>query len=351
MKKTAKYTFLSIAVIALAALLIYRITQQKSTAKVRRTNVPLVKVGHPFREDVAYRLQFTGDVLPVQQAGIFSRVTGNLEKTCVEMGTPVRQDQLLAVIDSTELYLQFQQASASYQNARLSFDRTSELYNRSLASKQDKDNAEAALEVAKANYNLAATRLSYARITAPFSGIITRRFLDSGALVSPGTTTLFTLMDLDQVKIIVNILEKDIPLVTLGKTALVSVDAFPGKEFTGKVTRFSEAVNRDTRTMAIEVDIPNPNHLLKPGMFANLSLIMDTHPDAVTITTPAIMKDDSGSYVFVLDDRTARKVRVTTGIDLGTRMEILSGLADTTYKIITTGQQFVKDGGSVTIQP
>jgi len=308
-------------------------------------------VSSPRREDVTYNLQFTGDVLPILQASIFSRVSGNLEKIFVEMGDVVRQDQLLALIDTTELYQQYQQAAAAFQNARLSYDRARELFDRNLGSKQDQDNTEAVAKIAEANYALAATKLGYAKITAPFAGIITRRFLDPGALVSPGSTTLFTLMDLDRVKVIIHVLEKDIPRVTHGKPALVTVGAVPGQKFTGEITRYSEAVDPDTRTMAVEIDISNADHRLKPGMFANVNLIVDRHENALTIATPAILQDDLGNFGYVVRADTAWKARITPGAELDTRTEILSGISDTTAQVITAGQQFAKDGGPVTIQP
>jgi RND family efflux transporter MFP subunit len=300
---------------------------------------------------VTYSLHYTGDVMAIQQAGIFSKVSGNLEKIYAEMGDAVHTDQLLALIDTTELYLQKMQASATWQNAKLSFDRTSELYSRSLVSRQEKDNAESAFRVADANLDLATTRLGYARITAPFSGVITRRFLDPGALVSPGSSTLFTLMDLDQVKILVHVLEKDIPLVQLGKEATLIVDAFPEKEFSGRVTRTAQAVDPATRTMAVEILVTNPEHLLKPGMFGTVILAVEQHLGALTVPVQAVLRDELGSYLFIVRADSARKVQVTLGTDLGASQEILQGLTDTTIQVITTGQQMVKDKSPVQIQP
>jgi RND family efflux transporter MFP subunit len=156
-------------------------------------------------------------------------------------------------------------------------------------------------------------------------------------------------MDLDAMKVIVNILERDIPLVDIGTQAAITVDAFPGKEFTGSVTRYSQAVDPATRTMAVEIDIPNHDHLLKPGMFANVTLVTEEHPNAMTLPTMAILKDDQGPFVFTAVADTARKRRVKTGNDQGDKTEILSGISDSD-RVITTGQQFVKDGGVITIQ-
>ncbi|RJP73270.1 MAG: efflux RND transporter periplasmic adaptor subunit [Candidatus Zixiibacteriota bacterium] len=268
MKKILIFTAASVLVIALAALFFYRLSHRESSARTRRANVPLVKVSAPQRDSITQSLDFSGDVQAIRQAAVFAKVGGTLEKSFVEMGTPVRQGQMLALMDTTELALQHQQARATWLNAQATYERARELFRRDLGSRMEQDNAEAALRVAQANMELAATRLGYARITAPFAGVITRRFLDPGALVQAGNTTLFILMDMNPVKVIVHLLERDIPRVREGQPATVRVDAYPDREFTGRITRFSQAVDPATRTMAVEIAVPNPDDLLKPGMFA-----------------------------------------------------------------------------------
>ena len=220
MKLRPKHYIITVLGLLVIGFIALRIISGGTPAESRRQNIPLVKLEQPRQEAVATRLQFTGDVVAIQQAGIFSKVTGNLEKNFVEMGTEVRRDQILALIDTTELYQQFQQASATYQNARSTHKRTKELFEQNLVARQDLDNAEATMKVSAATFDAARTRLGYARITAPFAGFVTRRYLDAGALVTPNNSTLFTLMDLNTMKIIINVLERDITLVTKGKKAI-----------------------------------------------------------------------------------------------------------------------------------
>jgi membrane fusion protein (multidrug efflux system) len=167
--------------------------------------------------------------------------------------------------------------------------------------------------------------------------------------VKESTTSLFVLMDLDAMKVIVNALEKDIPLIKEGKQAQVIVDAYPGKEFVGSVTRYAEAVDLSTRTMAVEIDVPNRNRVLKPGMFARVTLVVNEHPNAITVPTQAVLSDDKGSYVFVAVNDTARRTPVIIGTEQSSRIEILRGLTGD-EQIIATGQQFVKDGSPISIQ-
>jgi membrane fusion protein (multidrug efflux system) len=156
-------------------------------------------------------------------------------------------------------------------------------------------------------------------------------------------------MDLNSMKIIVNVLEKDIPLIKIGKKGIITVDAFPGKEFHGTIARLSEAVDLSTRTMAVEIDIPNSDRLLKPGMFASVKLVVEERRNALTIPTQAILRDDKGYFVFIVNNKSAQRVAVLPGTEQDTRTEVLSGLTGN-ENIITTGQQFVKDSGQIIIQ-
>jgi RND family efflux transporter MFP subunit len=349
MKLSKRYLFIGGAVLLLLIAVAYRAFFGGSTTETRRQSAPLVRVEHPNRGTVVVRLQFTGDMIPMQQAGIFSKVSGNIERVYIDMGTHVRRGQLLALIDTTELHQQYLQALATFENNRLAYKRSKDLFEQNLVAKQDLDNAETTQKIAAAAFENARTRLDYAWIRAPFDGYVTKRFLDAGALVTPNNSTLFTLMTLDEMKVVINVLERDIPLIRVGKQGVVTVDAYPDREFGGRITRYSQAVDFGTRTMAVEIDIPNPDLKLKPGMFANVMLIVDQHANALTIPAAAVLKDDTGPFVYVATSDTARRIRVGVGVEQDGRTEITSGL-DTTAQVITTGQQLVRTNGPVSVQ-
>lgn len=320
--------------------------RKEQAPQSQRQMAPLVKIEKPVREDVVYSLRYTGDIGAVQQANIFSKVSGNIERMYADIGTYVRRNQVLAIIDSTELFQQYEQALATYNNNKINYNRTKQLFQQNLIARQELDNAEAALKVSGANFATAQTRLSYAKITAPFSGYITKRFLDRGALVQPGSSTLYTIMDIDSVKIAVNILEKDIPAIASGKRAVIKVDAFPGREFQGSISRINQAIDITTRTLAIEIAIPNKDGALKPGMYADVKIISDRHQDALTVPTQAVMHDEKGNFLYLLDEGKARRRDIQTGAEQNGRTEVRAGLSDS-LSVITVGQQFLKDGISV----
>lgn len=337
-----------LAVIMIVALSAWRISTKKVPTNNRK-NSALVKVEIPKRMDVVYSSNYTGDVLPIQQANIFSKVNGNIEKILADIGDQVREGQLLAVIDSTELYQQYLQSLAVYNNNKSIYERNRELISNKLVSKAEFDNTEANYRTAEASYQAAKLRLGYTRIVAPFSGTIVKKWLDAGSYVASGNSTLFTVMDLSTMKVAANVLEKDLAAVKIGMNAEVAVDAFPGRKFAGTIKRFADALDPATRTMITEIRVANPDRALKPGMFARIDVISGKNENAIVIPSQALLKSDAGYYLFKVVADTARRQMVKTGREMGLITEIVAGIDDST-KVITVGVQFARDGGKVTVQ-
>jgi membrane fusion protein, multidrug efflux system len=349
LRNMAKNTIITIVAVLLIGVAGFLLIKPKPATTARRPNATLVRVGIPQRLTVSYTSSLTGDISPIYEANIYSKVTGNLDKVYVNIGDSVRENQLLALIDTTELYQAYEEAAANNDNARILFERTQKLVQQNFAARQDLDNAEAAYKVVKANFDGAQTRLAYAHISAPFAGFITRRYLDPGALVNANTSNLFTLVDIDSVKIFGNILEKNIPLVTTATKALITVDAYQGKQFEGAVSRISGALDTNTRTMPVEIDIPNWKFLLRPGMFGHLTLVLQQHQNALTVPTYTILSDTSGNFIYTISGGTAHRHIVEIGAQQDSITEVISGLQDADT-VVTAGQQLLREGAPVSIQ-
>lgn len=361
------YIIIGVVAVALAALAYLRIQQNTLDASRVTRPAPIVETGAPRREHLTRELTHTGDILPIQQANIYSRVTGNIERMYVDIGTAVKQGQVLALIDTTlytqtarQTYSQWKQMEASLENTRATLERTKALLQKNLVSKQEMDNAETAFKVAQANvdaaqavYRNAVTQLAYCRITAPFSGYITKRMLDAGAYVNnvptAASSTLYTLMDTDTLKIMVSVLERDVHRISGIRSALVQADAVPDSVFHGTVRRVGEAVDLATRTFPVEVDIPNHSNRLKPGMFATTRLVLEEIDSALTVPADAVLNVDEGSFVYTVSpDSLAHKHKVTLGILQNNRAQITEGIADND-RIVIVGQQLLRDGMKVRI--
>ncbi len=365
-KKIALIIIISLLIILVIAAYI-RIKKNASEASHRPPSIISIAIGNASRGEIMNIETITGDILPVQQANIYSKVNGNIEKIYVDIGDYVKAGQVLALIDTTIYSQNAKQANASYsqtmanlENAKLNNDRNSSLFKQNLISKQDADNAKTAYDVALsqkdaayANYKNALTQLGYCKITSPFSGYITKRFFDAGAYVTSSvnssSSVIFTLMDLDHLKAIINLPEKDIGNLSSIIDIRVLADALPGVSFSAVLKKISGAIDISTRTMQVEVDIENTNKLLKPGMFANINLILAKKSNALILPNDVVLNDKDGDYVFILNpDTTVMKKYVQVGIRQDNNDEILSGIEDND-RIVISGQTLVKNGAKVRV--
>ncbi len=348
MKHKRRIVIAAVIIIAFVVIIALRIVSN-TPADPRRGNVLTVQVEKVHRMNLIDRINLNGDVIAYQQATLYAKVSGTLDQTYVNMGDAVKAGTVLALIDTVELSQTVLQTKAAYLNAKLNYERTKNLIEQHLIAQQDVDNAEVVLKTAEANYVTAVTRLGYAHLIAPFSGIITKRFLDAGGVVTQNNSPLFTLMDINQVKIIVNVLEKDVLKLPSIKRAGVTLDALPGKEFVGIVRRTSQAVDLATRTMEVEIDVANPTRQLKPGMFASVSLIAGERPDCIVVPTQAVLKDNTGSYVFQVVNGKAKRTPLVLGVEQDNHFEVVSGL-EGNEQIIVLGQNQVRNDADVKVQ-
>jgi membrane fusion protein, multidrug efflux system len=364
-KKSYIYISIILFIIIISGLIVFiRISTQESTKRI--TPKPTIVIGKIAVGEVQRSETLTGDILPIQQANIFSRVNGNIEKNFVDIGSRVSYNQILSLIDTT-LYAQnarqskanLLQAEASYKNSKLNYERNKKLLEQKLISQQDYDNAKAQYDVALAQkeaaeavYNNASTQLGYCKIVSPFAGTITKRFFDPGSYVLTTNTqssTLFVLMNLDRLKISVNVPERSVPYLQNVKDVLVTADAVPNKTFTAKISKISQSIDLSSRTMPIEIELNNTGNMLKPGMFATVKFITENKSNANIIPNNVVQNDEKGDYIFIVNqDTTVSKKYIKIGIKMDEQYEILSGVG-TNDKIVFAGQTLIKDKMKVKI--
>lgn len=324
-----------------------------------------VGVTKPHREDVLRKITQPGNVVAFEQASLYAKVAGYLQWIEVDRGDWVKEGQVLALIDMPEMVPEYEQLKAEYKKYKAEHDLQEIIYNRKknlraeeAVTEEDLDIARAQFETAKANVDVAkakiervATLMEYAKIKAPFDGVITERFLDPGALIQLGTTAtkpspILTIMNIETVRIYVDIPEPDVPFIKKGMPATFTLSALPGKEFSGEVVRFSTSLDPSTRTMRTEVYIPNPDHVLLPGMFGYVTLVLERHKNTLTLPAECLIIEKEGKFVYTVVDNRVKKVPVETGIDTGIQVEITSGLAGE-EDIIVAGKGSVSEGMQV----
>ncbi len=387
MSRLARHPFLTLGVViflVITALVVFRLSTG-AKADTKKARLITVGVMTPLRQDLDIRLGYTADISPNQVVNIFSRVDGYIAKLHVDKGDFVRANQLLVEIDHTDYQHAVNQAKANLsaakakvsqqdavvRNAKLTFDRMRALIKDQFVSQQDLDNAQVNFEAARAAQESlqaqvdqmevalaqAETNLAYSYIQAPFPGYIAERNLDTGAYVSSATAStstmsrgIMSLHDINTVRVLIEVVERDIPLVKVGQKAELRAEAYPDQVFEGTVTRIVQALNRATRTMTVEIDLPNRDRRLKGGMFARVEVMVGTHHQALLIPLDAVSRLEDTQYIYVVREGNARRVNVEIGARSGNLVEITKGLADRD-QIIIAGKDLVHDGTPVQIQP
>jgi RND family efflux transporter MFP subunit len=387
MSRLVRHPFIALGVvifISIMALVVFRLSTGAKT-DTKKTRLITVGTVSPLRQDLDIRLTYTADISPNQVVNIFSRVDGYIAKLHVDKGDFVKANQLLVEIDHTDYQHAVNQAKANLsaakakvsqqdavvRNAKITFDRMQSLIKDQFVSQQDLDNALVNFDAAKAARESlqaqvdqmevalaqAETNLAYSYIRAPFSGYIAERNLDTGAYVSSATAStstmsrgIMSLHDINTVRVLIEVVERDIPLVKIGQKAELRAEAYPDHLFEGTVTRIVQALNRATRTMTVEIDLPNRDRRLKGGMFARVDVMVGTHRQALQIPIDAVSRLEDTQYVYVVREGKARRVDVQIGALSGSRVEITNGLAGD-EQVIVAGKDLVHDGTPVQTQP
>lgn len=316
-----------------------------------------VKLVQPRRGEILRNVSLPASIAPYQQATLYAKVAGYLKTIAVDKGDEVKPGQLLAEIEVPELVADFARYKAEAEIADLDYKRASEAQQKSpdLVVQQSVDAAKAKSLMARANLERAETLLGFCKITAPFSGVITRRAVDPGAFVPAATSgsaaqnaVVVTLMDFTKVRVQVAVPENEVPLVRNGLPAKVFVEELPDRGFEGSVTRFSQALDEASKTMLTEIELENPMRELRPGMYATVKLGLEKHTDALLIPVEAAVIEKSGVSVFIVADSKAKKVPVKTGFNDGASVEILDGLA-ADQPVILVGKLVLSNGQAVNV--
>jgi len=304
---------------------------------------PVVVVATPQRGTIARTLTLPGDLAGYYQSTLYAKVTGYLKTISVDKGDWVKQGQILAQIEAPELKQRLERARADMEVQKITYDRVQQVWKSDprLIARQDVDVANGKYQEAKAQLDELSALEEYTKIVAPFDGVITARFVDPGALIrasggsggssaEPGAgdqqSAVLSEAMIAKMRIYVYAPQGVIGLIQRGMPAQLTVQDFPGRVFTGTVTRFATSLDLSTRTMLTEIDIDNHQHELYPGMYANVTLQLESHPDAIQVRDSAVGTGPDGSYVYVARDGVLQRVPVTTGIRSGTSVEIVSGL-------------------------
>ena len=362
------------------------------------TAAPIVAAAKVHRADLTRALAVTAEFRPYQEIDVHAKVAGYVKRIYVDVGDRVKDGQLIAVLEIPELQDEVQTAEASvsksqeeilqaqaeleraqfaHEVAHLAYSRLADVSKTrpGLVAQQEIDDAmardrvtEAQVATAKASHSVSEQQLrvaqadrekvrtlfAYAQIKAPFAGVVTKRYADTGSMIQTGISSqtqsmpLVTLAQENVLRLVIPVPESAVFKIRLGSTVEVSVSTL-GKQFHGKVARFADQVDMATRTMHTEVDVANPTGELLPGMYASASLVLDDERNALAIPVQALLRSgDSVSVLFIDKQNRLVERSVQIGIEAPDQVEILSGLNE--GELVVVGNRSQLEPGMV-VQP
>ncbi len=333
-----------------AALGIYAISEKRSASRVlaQQTTsnaVPIVDVVHATTMNAASDLVLPGSLEAYVDSPIYARTDGYLKKWYRDIGSRVKQGELLADIETPEVDQQLQQARADLTTAQANLSlstitaaRYQDLLKTDSVSKQEVDNANGDLAAKKSIVQSADANLrrleeleSFKHVYAPFSGVITQRNVDTGTLINAGNggtgKSLFDLAQIDPLRVFVAVPQTYAPSVRVGQRACLVLAEFTGKTFCGGVARTADAMDPATRTLRTEVDVPNGSGVLLPGSYAEVHFDLKISGDRLSLPVNALLFRPDGTMAAIVtpDDHIELK-RLIIGRDFGSSVEVLQGL-------------------------
>ncbi len=317
-----------------------------------------VSVAQARNGPISRRISLPAVIRPYEQAVLFAKVAGYLKTIRVDKGDWVREGDLLAEIESPELAADLARQKAEVAVADVAFRRANEAQKKApdLVMPQTVDDARGRLEVAQATLDRTQTLLSYTKIRAPLTGIVTRRSVDPGAFIAAATGgsvaqgALLTVMNIRTVRVDIPVPEPEVPFVKVGLPVEVTVDELAGRSFAGAVTRFAYALDEASKTMTAEAEIPNPKYELRPGMYARARLAVERRAEAVLVPAAALVGGKGQDFVFTVADGKARRVPVKAGFRDGDDVEIVDGLA-AGQGVVLSGTNPPADGQALVVAP
>jgi RND family efflux transporter MFP subunit len=361
----------------------------RAEADAQERGLPRLVVMRVERGPTENEIKLPGTMQALTEAPILARTDGYLKRRLVDIGDRVRSGQVLAEIDAPEVDQQIHQAQAAMEQAdaatqqaqanleqgkanrelaRITAERTQRLTERGISPQQEGDQSRAQLAAQDASVqalekaivaqrsNLAAAKANLGRVQelqgyrlvkAPFDGVITLRNVDVGALVSTGSTLLYRIAQIGTLRTYVNVPQAYVMAVRVGQPAALTVSHFPGRSFSGTIARTANALDPATRTMLVEVSVPNADGAMFPGTYAEVVLAGSrTNPPLVVPAAAVLFRTDGAQVAVVQENHTVHLQKITVGRDYGDRVEILQGV-DEGATIVAAPGDSAREGAKI----
>lgn len=373
----------------LAAWTTSRTTPGPGAQTAQQASVAVVAA---VRQDMARTMTVTAELVPYQEVEVMAKVAGYVQKVLVDVGDRVRQGQTLAILEAPEMKDDLTRAAAAIQRNRAELVRAQDEIRRAesaynmahltytrlaaveksrpgLVAQQEIDDAQSRelmagaqvasaksalvvaqeqIRVSEAEQGRSKTMMAYTQVTAPFAGVVTRRYADNGAMIQAGTASQSQAMPVVRLsqnsllRLVLPVPESAAGLIRVGASLDIRIPTL-GKAFQGRVARTTDKVDTASRTMLAEVDVPNPADELMPGMYAEVDLTLASSAQALAVPLTAVKEREGSQVVFVVDAGGKVQVRkIAKGLESANHSEVLRGLAEGEHVVVSNSNQLVE---------
>ena len=359
-----------------------RVNSDKEIVKRGRKKIPVAVEIAPVQQATVQDIgRYSGSLYPKAAFVLAPKIGGRLEKIWVNIGDELQSGTLIAVLDDAEYKQQVSQAKAELEVARANLleqenalENATREHERAVALREKKSASESQLDASlsdlkaqeaklkvavarvaqgEAAMRVANVRLEYTRIHVPGNNntgyrVVGERFVDEGAMLA-ANTPIVSIIDIGKLVAVIHVVEQDYPKISVGQKAVISTDAFPDRSFPGKVLRIAPILKEKSREARIEIEIPNPRKILKPGMFVRAQIQFKKHENAIVVPTAAVIKRDNSQGVFVVrpGGKAVGFTPVTLGIVDSKSAEILTPVLS--GSVVVLGQHLLEDGAAIII--
>lgn len=325
----------------------------EKSSQLSKESIPTVSVVKVIRSNLAEEITMAAELVPYQKATLYAKVSGYLKTINVDIGDQVKEGQILALLEVPELQDELGNQKAKRDITKLEYDRlnAAATHHPGLIAQEDIDKAKADFAMAQANFEHAQTMLNFATIVAPYDSIVTKRFVDEGALIQVGTASstqaqpIVEVAENTKLRLVFPVPEANVTSVKVGDHAQITIKS-SGEKLEGVIARMADQVDFNTRTMRTEIDINNSTLKMKPGMYASVKLFLNKAKNSLALPTQAVGMSESPNVWIVTPQGLVKKQKVTLGIKTPNLIEIKEGVAEGNM-VVFGNRDLIRDGMTV----
>jgi membrane fusion protein (multidrug efflux system) len=356
--KTIKYSFVYVLLFAILAMSCntqdHKGGAQAASPKdklIEHVNTPTVEVVNPQYRQFTNTSELVGTLRPYYEVKLYTMESGYVRSITKDIGDPVKANEVIVRLENPEIQRKYQEVQAQFNVKKSIHERLASIYEQTpdLTTIEQLEVAKAEFEGSKARLDAIKDQLGFLTVRAPFSGIITERYVDHGDLVQSGLSQtsaqpLVDVMDISRLRLNIHLPESEVSSVQVGDSLIAIFPELTGKEFQATISRIANALNRNTKTMRVEVDIVNKDLQLKPGMYARIELTLRSSPNTLSVPHPAISVEKNQYFIYKVLDGKIERQTVQLGLQNKNFVEILNSQLTPDDQVVVTGKQLISPG-------